>query len=68
MPSLVEIELVMLEDVAGRREQETARAGRRIDDCGSRLGAYHFDDRIDQNARREVLTRAGLRILRVLFE
>jgi hypothetical protein len=65
---LVTIELVVLEDVAGGRKQEATGTGGGIDDGGSRLRTHDLDDGVDQDARREVLTGAGFRILGVFFE
>lgn len=55
---LVAIELVVLEDVGGRREEKTTGAGGGIDDGGLRLRAHDGDDGVDQDARSEVLARA----------
>ena len=66
MANLLAIELVVLEDVAGRRKKKSARTGGGVDDGGSGLRAHDRDDGVDQNAGREVLACAGFRILRVL--
>ena len=54
--------------MAGGREEKTAGARGGIDDGGLRVRAHDFDDGVDQDARREVLTGTGLGVLRVLFE
>ena len=65
---LVTIQPVVLEDVAGGREEKTSGAGGWIDDGGSGLGAHDLDDGVDQDARREILAGPGLGVLGVLFE
>jgi len=58
----------MLEDIACRSKQETARAGCRIDDGGVGLRAHDLDNGIDEDARREILAGAGFGILGIFFE
>src|SRR6266496_5551921 len=67
---LVRIELasVMLRDVRMSRKQETSRATRRIAHriVGTRL--HHFDDRLDELARCEVLSCTLRRLCRASRE
>jgi len=55
---LVAIEGVMVGDVVVRGEQEPARSARGICDGHAGLRLHHVDHRLDQGARREVLTGA----------
>jgi hypothetical protein len=65
---LVTVELLLLKNITGRGEEKTTGARGGIDDRGPQLRAHDCDDGVDQGARSEVLTGAGLHILRVLFE
>ena len=50
------------------REQESARAGGGVADGLSRLGVHDFHHGLDEGPRGEVLARAALGILGVLFQ
>ncbi len=58
----------MLGQVVMRREQETARAARRITDGLPRLRGDHIHHRGDERARCEVLARAAFHVLGVLLQ
>ena len=64
MLQLISVELVVMKEVVVRREEEPAGSARGIENdlAGLRLDAV--DDRLDERARREVLPRATLRVLR----
>ena len=64
MLQLIAVELVVMKEVVVRREEEPAGSARGIENdlAGLRLDAV--DDRLDERARREVLPRATLRVLR----
>ena len=62
------VQRVMLGEVIMRREQETARAARRITNRLPRLRGDHVHHRGDERARREVLARAAFHVLGVLLQ
>ncbi len=65
---LVTIQFVVVHNEPVGREQEASRAGGRIEDQFARIRWHAIDDRVDQRARREVLSRAALGVLRVLLQ
>lgn len=59
---------VVLRDVVVRREKKTARAAGRVAHRLAGLGRDRVHHRLDQRARREILARTRLRVLRVLLQ
>ena len=62
------VERVMLGQIIMRREQETARATRRITNGLPRLRRDHVHHGGDERARREILARAAFHVLGVLLQ
>ena len=65
---LVAVELIVIGNVIVGGKQESSRARGGIADGLTRLRVHDIHNGLDKRTRREVLTRAALGILRVLFE
>jgi hypothetical protein len=68
MAFLIEIEFIMRRQIVIRRQQKAASAARWIADNFVRTRRDAVNERVDEHARCEVLSRSALGVFGVLFE
>ena len=65
---LLPVQVVVVEDVVVRGQEEAPRARGRVHNGHARLRAHDFHDGLDEGPRGEVLARARFHVLGVLFQ